>query len=187
MKKPYFFKFQNLPYVYSVVMAHTKPAAQAVVSQYRDDAVCFEADTPSVSFRHYHEARLNHRPLCDIEQLENYKLKSAFTGEEQVVKLRKNKILDSLIEYYSAFDAPPGIKSASIFTIGAKKAFGLKNSEKLKAWVIKHIGIEPLEMRQRQAFIPICLFSATKEEVGYIQDIKLLKDNSEKDVDNDNF
>jgi hypothetical protein len=178
-KKPYFFKFQNLPYVYSVVMAHTKPSAQMEAALYRDDAVCFEADTPSVSFRHYHEQKIQLKTLSEIEQFENFKLKSAFTGEEQVVRLRKNKILDSLIEYYSEFDSPPGIKSASIFTIGTKKAFGLKNSDKLKTWVIEQIGVEPLEMKQKQAFIPICIFSATKEDVSGVTEAKLLKDTEE--------
>ncbi len=174
-KKPYFFKFTGLPYVYSVVTAHTKPAAQAEVALYRDDAVCFEQDTLAVSFKHYHEAMFNCRLLPAIEQYENYKVKSALTGEEKVVTLKKNKLLESLIEYYSAPDGPPGIKSASIFTIGTKKAFGLKNSEKLKAWVVKQIGVEPLEMKQKQAFIPICFFSVTKEKAEEKQEVKMLK------------
>lgn len=182
-KKPFFFKFTGLPYVYSVVMAHTKPSAQMEAALYRDDAVCFEQDALALSFKHYHEHRFTHKQIENIEQFENYKLKSAFDGEECVVTLKKNKLLESLIEHYYTPDGPPGVKSASIFTIGTKKAFGLKNSEKLKAWVIDKIGVEPLEMKQKQTFIPICFFSVTKEKVEERQEVKMLK--NEKDVDID--
>lgn len=177
-KKPYYFKFTGLPYIYSVVMAHTKPSAQMEAALYRDDAVCFEQDTLAVSFKHYHEQRFTLKNLQDIEQVENFKLISSFGDGEIITPLRKNKILDELIEYYSHI---PGIKHANIITIGSRKAFGVKNSPAFIMWAMLKFGVTlpdhlPKEFKQKQAFIPICFFSVTKEKVEEKQKVKMLTD-----------
>ena len=178
--KCYFFKFTKLPFVYTMVKAANSVKAKEIVSKFRSDGVYVADNKPSLTFSDYHNQKFIFKKLEDIIQKANYEITSAFTGETKIIELDKCNIVDGLIKYFS--DIPgeiPGIKKASKITIGGKSAFGIKNSDALKKWVINQLGSLPIEMQQKQAFIPICFVKETSKKTQDIEEnIKLLEKGS---------
>lgn len=174
--KTYYFKFTGLPFVYTAIKAANKVIAQNVVKKYRDDGVCFEAKDIALSFDDLHNGRFKYSQLRHIQQMQNYKIKNSINGVDYILTLRKNKNLDDLIQHYAMF---PSIQKANIVTIGGKSYFGLKNTPKLTDYIMTLLGVSetPKELQQKDAFIPICMFSPTKEKP---QDVKLLKEEKEE-------
>ena len=170
----FYYKFTKLPFVYVKVEASNKTIADAGVSKYRSDFIRFGAKQVAISFDDLYSVRFTHKLLKDIAEVANYEITESKDGKSYVVELPKNSLLDALKAIYSDV---PGIKDANIFIIGGRSCFGVKNTPKFTKWMMEQLGTSetPKELKQKDAFIPICIFKETKNAPTEKQEVKLLK------------
>ena len=170
----FYYKFTKLPFVYVQVEASNKTIADAGVSKYRSDFIRFDAKQIAVSFDDYHRGRFSCYDLCNIAEVSNYEITESKDGKSYILELPKNSLLDALKAIYSDV---PGIKDANIFIISGRSCFGVKNTPKFTKWMMDQLGTTdvPKELKQKDAFIPICIFKETKNTSTEKQEVKLLE------------
>ena len=170
----FYYKFTKLPFVYVQVEASNKTIADNIVSKYRSDFIRFDAKQIAVSFDDYHRGRFSCYDLCNIAEVSNYEITESKDGKSYILELPKNSLLDALKAIYSDV---PGIKDANIFIISGRSCFGVKNTPKFTKWMMEQLGTMdvPKELKQKDAFIPICIFKETKNTSTEKEEVELLQ------------
>jgi hypothetical protein len=170
----FYYKFTKLPFVYVQVEASNKTIADAGVSKYRSDFIRIDPKQVAVTFDDYTHQRFTLKMLKNIAEVANYEITESKDGKSYVVELPKNNLLEAIKAIYSDV---PGIKDANIFIISGRSCFGVKNTPKFTKWMMEQLGTMdvPKELKQKDAFIPICIFKETKNTSTEKQEVKLLE------------
>jgi len=170
----FYYKFTRLPFVYAKVAANNKTIADNIVSKHRSDFIRFDAKQIAVSFDDYDEERFERKSLMSIQEVANYEITESKDGKSYILELPKNNLLEAIKAIYSDV---PGIKDANIFIISGRSCFGVKNTPKFTKWMMEQLGTMdvPKELKQKDAFIPICIFKETKNTSTEKQEVKLLE------------